>query len=247
MQTNILCQSCSMPIESEQLFGTERSGEKSSDYCRYCYEAGEFKEPNLSLEEMIAICIPHIEAGGMKAKEAEAILRETLPFLKRWRKQEEEPILPQIVTRAAFHMIGVSVRTTNAKEKTSKGKIPRLWSEYSKQDIAQKIPFLVEPQLTIGLYSDYESDVNGEYSMTIGKQVEKIGLVPEGMTAKTVPASTYAVFTTPKGLITEVVPKTWLTIWEYFRTADQERTYTGDYELYDEERDQVEIYIAVKA
>lgn len=236
-----------MPIDSEQLFGTEKSGEKSRDYCRYCYEAGEFKEPNLSLEGMIAICIPHMEAGGMKAKEAEAMLRETLPSLKRWRKQDKASVLSQIVTKAAFHMIGVSARTTNAKEITSEGKIPGLWSKYIEQNIAQKIPQLVQPQQTIGLYSDYESDVNGEYAITIGKEVEKIDLVPEGMAAKKIPTSTYAVFTTPKGPVTEVVPKTWLAIWEFFRTADQERTYTGDYELYDERRDQVEIYIAIKA
>lgn len=247
MQTNILCQSCSMPLDSEQLFGTEKSGGKSQDYCRYCYEAGEFKEPNLSLEEMIAICIPHMEAGGMKAKEAETILRETLPFLKRWRKQDETPVLPKIVTRATFHMIGVSARTTNAKEITSERKIPGLWSEYSKQNIVEKISHLVQPLQTIGLYSDYESDVNGEYTITIGKEVEKIDLVPEEMTAKTVPTSTYVVFTTPKGPFTEVVPKTWLAIWEFFKTSDQERTYTGDYELYDERREQIEIYIAIKA
>ncbi|MCA9386203.1 zinc ribbon domain-containing protein, partial [Candidatus Dojkabacteria bacterium] len=46
------CQSCGMPIEKGEKSGTESNGEKSTEYCHFCYESGEFKDPNMTLEDM---------------------------------------------------------------------------------------------------------------------------------------------------------------------------------------------------
>lgn len=81
------CQSCSMPLEGEELLGTEENGAKTEEYCVYCYEDGRFKQPGLSIEQMIEICVPHVVKGNsMSEEEARAMLNEFLPTLKRWKK-----------------------------------------------------------------------------------------------------------------------------------------------------------------
>ncbi len=78
------CQSCGMPLNEEKLLGTEKDGRPSEDYCIYCYENGSFKQPNLTLQEMIEICIPHMVASGMKEEESRSMMNSFLPNLKRW-------------------------------------------------------------------------------------------------------------------------------------------------------------------
>ena len=39
---NTIRQSCGMPIASKEQMGLEKDGSVSLDYCRYCYERGEF-------------------------------------------------------------------------------------------------------------------------------------------------------------------------------------------------------------
>ncbi|MBY7023583.1 zinc ribbon domain-containing protein, partial [Clostridium botulinum] len=50
------CQSCGMPM-SEELYSTELNNKKNHEYSIYCYENGAFKHPNLTMEQMIDVCI----------------------------------------------------------------------------------------------------------------------------------------------------------------------------------------------
>ncbi|MEC1261911.1 zinc ribbon domain-containing protein [Bacillus swezeyi] len=79
----LYCQSCGMLMTSD-LLGTEKDGSKNRDYCMYCYENGEFKQPDATLEEMIEICVPYLKEEGKTEAEARALLESTLPHLKRW-------------------------------------------------------------------------------------------------------------------------------------------------------------------
>src|ERR1700675_2502662 len=48
------CQSCGMPLsKDEKGGGTEADGRKSSQYCSHCYAAGQFTDPNLTVEQMV--------------------------------------------------------------------------------------------------------------------------------------------------------------------------------------------------
>jgi hypothetical protein len=84
-----VCQSCGMPLESEELKGTEKNGSRSEDYCVYCYADGKFTK-EMTMEEMIQTNIQFldewIESTGrpMTEEEATAELRKYLPTLKRW-------------------------------------------------------------------------------------------------------------------------------------------------------------------
>lgn len=81
--TQTFCQSCAMPLKDEVL-ATEANGEKNPDYCIYCYENGAFKQPDLTMDEMIQVCVPFMVEEGMAQDEATRILKEQLPTLKRW-------------------------------------------------------------------------------------------------------------------------------------------------------------------
>ena len=81
------CQSCGMPMnQADDLYGGEADGSKSADYCKYCYEKGEFTF-NGTMEEMIDICIPPMLKGnpGMTDVQARQMMGQFLPHLKRWR------------------------------------------------------------------------------------------------------------------------------------------------------------------
>ncbi len=79
------CQSCAMPMTDED-FGTEKDGSKSEEYCKYCYQNGEFTS-DITMEEMIDFCVPKTaEATGMSEEEARKMSEEFFPQLKRWMK-----------------------------------------------------------------------------------------------------------------------------------------------------------------
>ncbi|MBI6863318.1 effector binding domain-containing protein [Lysinibacillus fusiformis] len=242
------CQSCGMPLTDEALLGTEKEGHKNQDYCTYCYEEGSFKQPNLTVEEMIDICVPHLKGDGMPANEARTMLTSFLPSLKRWRKQEWSE--PKIIKREAFQIIGISTKTSNANELTAQAKIPQLWQDFYEKNIVDQLSKL-DNQNVYGLYSDYETDVNGNYAITIGVEASKMNDASPEWVIKTIPAAKYLVFTSHKGKMPEIVIQTWQEIWAWFANSEVERTYTGDFELYDErcanpQEAQVEVYIAIK-
>jgi len=76
-----------MPMgDTDELYGTNSDGSKSEDYCKYCYMEGKFTS-DISMEEMIEFCVPHMVAAncGMSEDEARKIMKEFFPTLKRWR------------------------------------------------------------------------------------------------------------------------------------------------------------------
>lgn len=85
MNEQRFCQSCAMPLTDEVL-GTEKFGEKSQDYCSYCYKDGAFAQ-ECTMEEMIGFCAPMTaEAMHISAEEATAQMKGYFPQLKRWQK-----------------------------------------------------------------------------------------------------------------------------------------------------------------
>ncbi|MBQ2832031.1 MAG: zinc ribbon domain-containing protein [Methanobrevibacter sp.] len=79
------CQSCAMPMADDD-FGSQKDGSKSEDYCKYCYQNGEFTS-DITMQEMIDFCVPKTaEATGMSEDEARKMSEEMFPKLKRWMK-----------------------------------------------------------------------------------------------------------------------------------------------------------------
>lgn len=79
------CQSCGMPMDSAEQYGTEADGSKSRDYCEYCYKDGAFAG-DMSMQEMIDFCAPHMVSEERTEAEARAMMEQFFPTLKRWAK-----------------------------------------------------------------------------------------------------------------------------------------------------------------
>lgn len=151
----------------------------------------------------------------------------------------------ETVQKPAISIIGIVCRTSNAQEAGPQD-IPKLWERFYKEDISNRIPNKASSEV-IALYCDYEGDYTAPYSVVIGCPVNSIDIVPEGMVAKTIPSSSYAVFRAvgehPKALI-----ETWGNIW---KQSDLKRTYTGDFELYGDKFStgspkELQVFIAVR-
>jgi Fe-S cluster assembly ATPase SufC len=84
MENYTLCQSCGMPLNKEEVKGTEKNGLKTDDYCKYCYENGAFKNPEMNLEDMKK----NVQNQMKKMQLHENVIQKAvniLPVLKRWK------------------------------------------------------------------------------------------------------------------------------------------------------------------
>ncbi|MGN0533849.1 MAG: zinc ribbon domain-containing protein [Eubacterium sp.] len=79
-----ICQSCGMPITANEQLGTNSDGSINNDYCKYCYENGEFID-KVSMEEYIDMCSQYGEQAGMTNDEMRKLCTQLFPTLKRWK------------------------------------------------------------------------------------------------------------------------------------------------------------------
>jgi len=166
------------------------------------------------------------------------------------RTSRETP--PRILHEDEFSVVGIEVRTSNAKELTSEGVIGKQWQRFFQEGVLQKIPNKASDNI-YAVYSDYASDRNGEYSFTLGATVLPGSAPPAGFVLKKVHAGNYAVVASEKGPSVKVVPQTWQRIWlmEDQHELGGARAYRTDFELYDEragdpQNAQVDLYIGLK-
>jgi predicted transcriptional regulator YdeE len=157
-----------------------------------------------------------------------------------------------VVQRAEpFTVVGISARTSNAKEMTAEGVIGKEWGRLMQEGLLAKIPNKADGNI-IAVYTDYASDKNGEYTFVLGAKVKGAGEVPAGMVAKTIPAGKYAVFTTEHGPGYQVVPQAWQKINGLPNTATGgDRVYRADFEVYDErarnpQNAVVDVYVGIR-
>ena len=158
---------------------------------------------------------------------------------------------PKIVEEAGFNVIGIAERTTNAKEMSGEGVIGKQWGRFMQENLLAQIPNKADASI-IAVITDYASDKDGEYTHLIGARVTSISDVPEGMVAKKVPAGKYALFTSEKGPVAQVVVGTWQRIWAQPKNAPGgSRAYKADYEVYDEramdpQNAQMDVHVGIK-
>ena len=91
MEGMIFCQSCGMPMQRPEDFGTNADGTPNSDYCVYCYKDGQFTA-DVTMDEMIEHNLQYLSEFNKDSDtqftpdEARAQMREFFPHLKRWKK-----------------------------------------------------------------------------------------------------------------------------------------------------------------
>lgn len=86
MENTPFCQSCGMPLTTEELKGTENNGLRTNDYCRFCYEDSQFKNPDMDLNEMKKTVKTHMEKKKLPNYMVQKALN-ILPALNRWRNK----------------------------------------------------------------------------------------------------------------------------------------------------------------
>ncbi|MEK3782157.1 GyrI-like domain-containing protein [Paenibacillus sp. FSL R5-0810] len=77
----------------------------------------------------------------------------------------------RIESRPAMSVWGAGARTTNEAEAGANGVIPRLWEHYFRSGIKEVAG---SDQAVYAVYTDYESDASGAYTLVIGHETEGI-------------------------------------------------------------------------
>ncbi|MDR6966175.1 putative transcriptional regulator YdeE [Flavobacterium arsenatis] len=149
-----------------------------------------------------------------------------------------------MIQKPSFHVIGISIRTTNQNEQSSTD-VPALWNRFFAEGILAKIPNKISNNLYC-IYTDYEKDHTEPYTTLLGCQVENLNEIPEGLIGKTFPEANYEIFTAKGNLMEVAVYNEWMKIWK----ADISRTFVADFEIYDEkshnpEQAEVDIFIGI--
>lgn len=78
------CQSCGMPLDPGY-FGTNTNGSQNREWCFLCFKQGVFKQPDLTLEQMLETSVSQMMRHlGFTREKAEATAKAVIPNLKRW-------------------------------------------------------------------------------------------------------------------------------------------------------------------
>lgn len=157
---------------------------------------------------------------------------------------------PKTVELKGFSVIGIRVRTNNAREATPNGLIGGQWQRFMQENLLAKIPGRVDSNVLV-VYTNYASDKDGDYDYIIGAKVSPDAKAPEGMVKAHVVPGKYAVFISDKGPIQQITVGLWQKIWSYEDSGEGKRVYKTDYELHDArsadpQNSQIDIYIGIK-
>ena len=151
----------------------------------------------------------------------------------------------QKVKIEAFHVIGITVRTTNENGQSAQD-IGQLWEKFMTEKIADKIPNKLD-QNVLSIYTNYQGDHTAPYDTILGCRVSTIDQIPEGMIAQSFEGGNYGKFTAKGDLTKGLIYGTWTEIWE----QNLDRVFTADFEIYgekahDPQNAEVDVMVAIK-
>lgn len=152
-----------------------------------------------------------------------------------------EPELTEVDT---FLVAGMSVRTINQDEfNPTQAKLPQLWNQFFSTGMAEKIPNKVPDSSIFGVYSNYASDATDFYTVTAGVSVDSAIKTSE-LNTVSIDSGHYLVFK-DKGLMPDVIIRTWERIWIYFEGHNKpKRRFGSDFEVF-LSSDEIAIYIGI--
>lgn len=137
---------------------------------------------------------------------------------------------------------GLTARTNNQSPDMG-AVIGGLWNRFYSEGIYTSIPGKANGK-ALGIYTEYEGNEKGDYSIVVACEVEGEQELPEGIVIKTIPAGSYAKFIV-RGDMHEAVAKGWEEIWK----MDLPRAFSCDFEEYqndDMEDAEIHIYVGLK-
>jgi predicted transcriptional regulator YdeE len=136
----------------------------------------------------------------------------------------------------SFIVTGFSVRTQNSDEFNEKmAKLPSLWQQFYTSELTTNANIF-------SVYSNYDSDANGPYTVTVGVKSDH---AQTQLSSVTIQAGNYLVFQGTGPMPTTVV-ETWKRVWEFFeKNTEYRRNFISDLEAYSGSS-QVAIYIGLE-
>lgn len=150
---------------------------------------------------------------------------------------------PELVEVRPFTVSGISVRTVNRDEADlATAKLPGLWGRFHSEGVAGKVPGRSSDPNVYGVYSAYESDKTGAYTVTAGVPVSE---TPPEFDSVEVAGGRYLVFRA-QGPIPRCVIEAWGRVWSYFESSkEHRRMFTTDFEAYSGP-EEVTVHVAVE-
>ena len=145
----------------------------------------------------------------------------------------------EIVNLEEKFVVGISARTNNNSADMS-NIITGLWTSFFKDGIYQSIQNKVNHK-TLGVYTKYENNENGDYTVMVGSEVGSESKEP---TCVKIPAGKYAKFIT-RGDVHLAVAEVWQEVWK----MNLNRSFVCDFEEYQNEdvkNTEIHIYIGLK-
>lgn len=153
-------------------------------------------------------------------------------------------------------LVGVTARTNNASlfiSNPSNNIVAATVQKYFYNQLAEKISNRKNPGTTLCIYTNYESDFNGDYTYFIGEEVASFNNIDSNFEQLTIPPQTYVKFTNQSGPMPTVCIDMWKNIWNM---SDDElggkRSYIADFEVYDKRSQDhqnviLDIYIGINS
>lgn len=158
-------------------------------------------------------------------------------------------------THPELQLVGISTRTNNKHifaSNVATNKIAETVQKYFHNGLAARINNRKHPGKTYCVYTEYESDANGDYTYFIGEEVTSFGNVGDDFTTLNIPIQNYAKFTNEPAPMPAACIEMWKKIWTMNHVdLGGKRLYIADFEVYDERSSDhnnviLDIYIGIK-
>ncbi len=157
-------------------------------------------------------------------------------------RKEVDYMQYELVQLEEKNVVGLRLKTRNSDPNMSTD-IGALWQNFFMSGMPQKLVSRVNEK-TIGLYTNYETDVNGAYDVLVCCEVAQVNSLPENAESEIIRAGKYAKFVV-KGHMQQAVAEFWTALW----AMNLDRRYSSDFEEYQPnssmEQAEVHIYIAL--
>lgn len=147
----------------------------------------------------------------------------------------------EIVSLEEKTIVGFSARTNNASPEMGEV-IGGLWRKLYSENGCALLDGRVNGK-AVGVYTDYDNNHTGDYTVIAACEVSQAQNIPEHMTVRKIPAGKYAKFVV-KGNMLTAVSDFWRKLWD----MDLNRTFVCDFEEYqnaDFDNAEIHIYISV--
>jgi len=156
---------------------------------------------------------------------------------------------PKIVSKKAFQVIGIELKTTVRKGKNFI-EIPQFWQQVIAKKQIRRIPNKKHPDTVLGICMDFRED--GTFSYIIASEVTHNDNVPQDMVSRAIAEASYAVFTARGKMPASIQNMAKYIYREWLPKSKFQHARSPEFELYDERSDdsencEVDIYVPIQS